>query len=324
MRILWIYNHRAEREYDCWLHLEFAKKLSQYHEVVVYGRNVEKFYPDLCKFVWNKGICLSDIKQSFDFDVIIADTKNRMFDYYRPSLFPYDDRPEERGWSLLPKDFVSWNKTPKICLEEDYQYEENTEWYQQMTFDLLLHRHRSNWLRTQNDNIKSEWFPFSVDNEIFKPTDIKRENKVLFAMNYTHEVYVDRREARRLLLKEGLLNDCGANAKFQMYIRLLQSHNVVLNGSGMYEITPAKIFEIISSGAVLLTDDSPKPGVDILFPDCYVKYKKDCSDIVEITKNLLGDEEYIKSLSDKGLQIIKNKHTHEKRIEDLMLHINAL
>lgn len=322
MKILWIYNHREEKEYDCWLHLEFAKKLAQYHDVVVYGRNVDAFYPELCQFKWNKDLLLADMYKQFTFDVVIADTKNRMFDHYRPSLYPYDDRPEERGNSLLPRDFHN-TKVKKICLEEDYQYETDTSWYINEGFDLLLHRHRSNWLRTKDDSkIRSIWFPFSVDTNVFKPSNTIRENKILFACNSEHEVYTDRREVRKELNRAGILTDCGASARWDTYVSCLQSHVAVVNGSGLYQITPAKVFEIIASGAVLLTDDSPNTGIDLLFPDTHVMYKKDGSDVIDIATELLQDGERIKSLSDNGLRLINERHTHEVRINDLMQHIH--
>ena len=83
-----------------------------------------------------------------------------------------------------------------------------------MRFDLLLQRHYSNVDRALRMKryllpIDIMWFPFSVNTEIFNPSNKERINKICFIGNYEHEIYGDRREAIRLLSRVGLLDNFG-------------------------------------------------------------------------------------------------------------------
>ena len=164
-KILWLYLYNPDVNYDHWFHADFAKAISEYPgvELKCYGFEMEKKYPEM-SIPYDENKLFSDIKREFDFDIIISNTKSRMFKYYTPPVLHI----EERRNCWLPIDFPKWNKTPKISLEEDYHYEVSDSWYVENNVDLLLQRH---WSQAQRkETIKKIWFPFSVDNRVFSPS----------------------------------------------------------------------------------------------------------------------------------------------------------
>lgn len=325
MKILWLYRYAERWNADHWLHMDFAKAISKHNEIklMAYGHNLEKKYSDLAPIPYNAGILIADLKREFDFDVIILNTKSRMFLNYLPPLsgdYPYKDvEIRENCW--LPKDFANWDKTPKIAIEEDYHWEKNDYWYIQMGIKCILQRHYSQSLRQQQ--VKMIWFPFSVDTDVFKPdTEINKINKICFVGNNDPGYYPHRHRISNILNALDLLVIEGnlGNKKYDNdYITCLQSYVSHLSSSSRVDITSAKMFEIMSSGSLLFTNNSKNYGLQKLFPsDTYCTYKEDYSDLIEKTNKILFDKDYVKSTTEKAIQCIKEKHTHQIRIGELL------
>lgn len=337
MKILYLFHWKKNNNYDHFLHGDFAHYISYYPgiELQGYGLDLHLGYPDLVKTIYNPNILLEDIYKNFDFDVIIANTKGRMFEYYNPHTGI-----DKGTW--LPKDFSKWSKTKKIILEEDAHYEANDKWYQEMGFDLILQRHYSQSLRQQN--VPMKFFPFSVDTSIFNPwkfevihqTKIlplinhnKRQRKIAFIGNDGDKAYVYRFWAIRNLVQAGIgvnfsIEEPGARRKIDgEYIQILREYIAHISCGSTFEICAAKNLEIISSGAVLFTNKFQ--GIDLLFPEnCYVSYKNDWSDLLDNAKKIINEPEYVKEIVKNGREWVNTHHTHNIRIKELLNIIGDL
>jgi spore maturation protein CgeB len=312
MKILWLYKYDSAYNFDKWLHMEFVRTLSKCPgvEVIAYGYNLEKGYPDLCPFPFNPSMSMEDLKKSFDYDVVILNTKSRAFLTYHPTHnFNY------KCW--LPGDFRTI-QVPKICIEEDYHYEKNDFWYYDMGFNLLIQRHYSQSLRS--GKVKNIWLPFSVDINVFHPIEGEpRLNKICYVGSLTSEAYPDRLKAIHTLSSKGYIDVHKAHN--EAYLLILRRYVGYLSSSSLYNITAAKNFEIMASGGVLITNRFS--GIDQLFPDgTCIKFLNDHSDLIPQVEKVLRDQEFANDIVKKGLECIKQLHTHEIRIGQLLEILN--
>ena len=327
LNILWLYG--SVPKYDVinhWYHVGFAKIINSLPNVnlMLYGLDMEKLYPDLAKIPFDINITGQDIKKEFDFDVIIMDNKNR---------FAYSRTKEERkarkarNFWLKPEFFDSLDNIPKVFLEGDYHLHfkmalpEEKNWYQDMKVDLLLVRHLTALGYHQDKSMPIQWFPCSVNTDIFKPNPIiQRKNKICLISGYGLGYYSYRNTAGKILEKEHLIDIYGKRFIGQNYITNLQSYICHLSGSSIRAITPAKMFEIMACGSVLFTDAGEEYGLKELFPDdSYVTYDKvEYSDVIEKGKKIINEPEFRNDMTTKALQCIKEKHSHEVRGRELI------
>ena len=322
MKILWLYYYCKDFTTNHWLNIDFARAISKYPDVElkVYGLHAEIGYPDISLCAYNKNITLDKLHSLFAFDVVIINTKSRMFKEYLPVLYPFNKTKksiEIDCW--LPSDFKSF-KCPKVVIEEDYHYEINDDWYAQLGIDLLLQRHYSQARRV--GKIPSIWFPFSVDTDVFKPSDsisyLDRKNKICF-MGSDNEAYLYRNTVRKMLHNTSMLDDFGHSKTESDYITNLQQYAVQVCCSSIYNITPAKMFEIMACGSVLWTNNSTNYGLQELFPrDSYFTYNENFSGICVTARSILFDIDLRYEVTKNAMNCIHQKHTHNTRIQELL------
>jgi len=319
MKFLFLYKFDPNYHFDKYFHLDLVKHYTKAgHKSMCYGPKIHEAYPEECIQEFNPNTTLTELYEKFPFDVVICLTQSRMFDYYRPvKVIPIQPEKKEGCW--LPKDFQVWVGR-KVVLEEDYHYEDNNDWYKEMGINLVLQRHYSNVKRFyDNDNkgIKCIWHPFSVDEEIFKPIYQERINKFCMIGSVVKHIYPLRTKIIEELKPLSLLDYPGR--KFdQDYIDCLQSYIGHVSCSSIFNITPAKMFEIMASGSVLFTDKNDY-GLEYLFPkDSYITYKPDCSDLKEKVTYLLNNPLDIKNLTNKARKCILERHTHKIRINEMV------
>ena len=330
MKILWLYQFMPNYCFDDWLHLHYANWINEsgLAEVKTYGPKIhESAFPKLMIKEYVESNTLERLHKIYKFDVIICNTKSRMFAHYNPLITP---RKEIGCW--LPGDFKNWNKTPKIMIEEDYQYEIDDYWYFNMGFNLILQRHRSNWKRgieNINNKCKHEWLPFSVDTNVFYPyTNVSRKNKLCLVGSANPYFYVGRDLVGKTVPKDRLDSFTGFSVEERItgenYPLNLNSYISHVCCSLKYNITPAKIFEIMACGSLLFTDVG-EYGLEELFEErCYIQYKHEIKDILEKTNYILSGDNKIKMMADKGSQIVLEKHNHKVRTLKLLEKIKEI
>jgi len=312
MNILILYRYTKSSSFNHWCNVDFYKELNNFEDINVkfYGINVHQLFPDLTLIPYNSSLQMKDLKQLFNFDIIILAGRNRTF----------IEAKELVSW--LPDDFIMFD-CPKVLVEPDYHKYRKFDWFKELNISLILHRHKSNVIRADEDfsDIRNLWLPFSVDTKIFKPDNRRnRENIICFVGNSKSKAYFYRQYAIEHLNNAKLLKFAGLQ-KEHSYLKTLQQYKIYLNGASIYSIDCAKAFEILASGGVLFTNNAYN-GFNELFSNCYITYENDFIDIVDKARDLLQDTELCDTLSKQGREIILKKHAHKHRCQDLLDILN--
>ena len=309
-KILFIYKYDHAYNVDFWLHENFMNACNQIEGVhaFVYGPRMHEIKANRCPLTFSRNHSMKTIEDVFKPDMIICNTKSRMFSYYDPhgEKTVADD-------CILPKDF-KYSKLPKIMLEEDYHYEKNDSWYKEMNFSLILQRHKSQALR--EEHVKMRWLPFSVDTNSFTPfTERQRHNRICFAGSMS-PAYPDRIAATKKLKEHKLIDVfCGREKIGESYVQCLKDYSVHLNGASAYDITAAKVFEITASESVLFTNSFT--GLEDLFSsDSYVLWNE--NNVVDKAKELLNNRDLAFRIAHNGYKETKAKHNHHVRIKEML------
>ena len=326
-KILWFYRYIPNYDFDSWLHLKYVEYLAKREdiELLVYGPEIQHGYPNLVdKVPYQEGLTIGQIYQQANMalpNYIICDTKSRMF-------FDYDPHPgiKKADGMWLPPDFHGIG-IPKICLAEDSHYESAPDpWFEKMRFDLILERHHSQYLRKHS--IPCEWFPFSVDTDVFRPNieplESRRIKKLAFVGSYQDPAYRIRQSACNSLQRLGLMDVFARKEKCgYQYIDCLRNYVGHLSCNSIYNLTSAKMFEIMASGSVLFNNDSP--GLKELFPDdAYVTYKDNLQNLVDKTKEVCDNPKLAKEIAKNGVKCIQERHSHEVRTNQLLAHLKNI
>lgn len=301
IKILYLGHTTDKINYNHWYGFDFMRKVNTLPNVQVkfYGQNLHNFYPDIIVKKYCFKDTLKSLSQIYDFNIIICSNLNRM--KFNRKL-------------LIPSDFKSYN-CPKIAIEGDYHQHYKKEIKYISGIDLMLHRHLSTYrlaIKTL-PNINHILFPCSVDTNIFYPQKFKRINKIAFIGNY----YYRDKEAFEILKNKNLLGFKGKKIEWE-YLNYLQNYTVYFNHSGKYNIDNAKAFEIIASGGILFTNKCDN-GFEYLFgKNVFLTYDFDHNDLILKAENIFKDVNFQKHLIKNGLKIIKEKHTHEIRAQELL------
>ena len=310
MKILFLYRFNEKRNFNHWINTDFIHVLNKIPkiEVKIYGYNITHFFSNLNLIPYNVKLTMHDLYKLFAFDIILIGNINRTFTSTK----------QTDSW--LPNDFTT-TVCPKILIEADYHKYRKSNWIKSNNINLILHRNKSNTIRGMKDfpNLKHIWFPFSVDTKIFKSKFSSRINKINFVgtIDSSKKIYPYRQEAAKILKEQNLLKG-KSRLHEEAYIKCLQTYVSHLNGSSIYNIDCGKMFEIMASGSVLLTDNCNN-GIKELFDDnTYITYKRDYSDLLNKAKSIIENPQLQKFITTNAIKCIKEKHTHYKRCIDLV------
>jgi len=316
MKILWLYASMPEYDHNHWYHLDFARIINQQKDtqLAIYGYNLEKTqWSDLVLTPFDTQITAKDLQKIFKYDIIIMDNRYRFLR-------------NPNKWDSI-NFFNNINNIPKIMIEGDFHLHKNEylrqAWLKNNEINLILHRHCSNFLLGNKilPQIEQMWFPCSVDTNIFKSNPLVKREKLICSLLYgfARKIYPERNLMANKLKLENLVKTYECYLKNKNYIQCLQTYISHINGSSIYNINNAKMFEIMASGSILLTDENQNCGLQQLFPEnSYCTYKKDGSDIIIQAKKIINDIDYRNYLIDNGLKCINQKHTHSIRANELI------
>jgi len=315
MNILWIEAPQRCGRYDDWLHTKFAERIGDYENIYFYGKGL--IHPK-APIGYDKDVTMDYLVGELKLDVVIVDTINAAWDYYKPVTLNGD-----RYGEILPKGFESC-KVKKVCIEEDFHYETNTDWHESMGFEYIIQRHYSQAQRKMG--LEFKYLPWSVDTKVFEFRYQGRGDKIGFAgtidvkndMSGQTSIYIYRESAIRELEKAGLFpKACSHHYIHGEYIEYLRRYIGYISCGSLFDLTSAKMWEIMASGGILLTNKMS--GLETLFTEgSYITYENDASDIVDKAKALLKDEALQFRIRDKAISCINRYHTHEIRAKQLI------
>lgn len=215
----------------------------------------------------------------------------------------------------MPIGFCDNKRVPKICIEVDYWNIADKKWYVRNNFDFIIQRGYY-----KKSVIESVWLPFSCSENLLNDVPItKRKKRIAFVgrgfkSSGTH-YYPIRKKVISKLKREGLIEVLGT-VGHKNYPEALQKHYCYLSETGRVKSPPAKTFEIIGSGALLMTTQFR--GQEDLFgkDPCFALYTS--SGVVKTAKQIYKtDNGRIQRIVDRGVECIKQKHLDAHRLEEL-------
>lgn len=322
MKILFLYKYIKDYDFDSWLHLKYIEYILKNNlvDVCAYGPEIHLGYKDLNVIQYNPKLTMEDLHKELGFTHVVCMTKSRMFGYYNPHT-------DEAKDCWLPKDFTSFDKAPKVLLDEDHHYEKDLDWCYNVKINLLIQRHYNSYIRSLEmldnypDKMSVEWLPFSVDTQTFCDDNRERIPRIGFAGS-SNSAYPDRQYMIGFFKNKNLMDVFQGKEKINNnYVDFLKSYTFVLSSLSKYNITPAKMFEIMASGAIMLTNDDGH--LIKLFPkESYITYSSDSQykldSLVKTVNNLLKNQKELIKMKDLSINTIKTKHTHEIRTQELV------
>jgi hypothetical protein len=274
----------------------FMTRLNKYCEFYIYGPKEHNINEELAPLIYDGSLTALDLEKEFKPDVFLV----YMHERFR--------RCRIKGFEKVT--------TPKIMMESNYWLVEK-DWYRELGIDLLIFRTPT---PPKDVGIPSLWLPFSANEEEFFPLDNTEEKKnliVYVGSTKKGEIYSIRVKARELLRKEKLIDDVGFRLG-ESYAETLHEYTCGLACSLKEIRTPvSKIFEMMACGTVVLT--SPFDRSSELFGDkqCYFEYKSDCSDVVDVAKEVLSNESLRQEVISNAYDIVSTKHMHKHRVKEL-------
>jgi len=305
MNILLLYN--GYRSVDYRTRLGLFSKLSNYFDFNIYGPKEHEINPTTAPLKFDEKITLQDLCNHFTPDIIIIPL-------YAPKPI----------MCLIPKK-ISKLSIPVVIIEEDHYTKERDpenilQWYKDIDVNLVIRRH----FYTEKYDFKSVWLPFCAsDKEFFPDKFIERKNIIGFAGSYENNPdYEIRKLALKTLGNTNLIEKPYGKVMDRYSYYLRQFKSMLTCAGGTIHTPMAKFFEIGLSGTAVLTNSMYEDK--LLFGDkqCYFEYKDDCSDLIELAKFILNED--VSEVVNNCTKIIKEKHTDDKRLIELVNILSAL
>lgn len=239
----------------------------------------------------------------------------------KPDLMLVNMKKRVVGW--LPPQRIAEIEIPKAVVEVDFCHDPKEQWYRDCQFNHVFFR---SYLDARGAKLKNtHWLPFSIHPDwlVFPQQKDGRKLLVTYAGNTSHpEFYPVRTKALMVLRREKLIEEPVKPRYHMEYMKWWRQYLVGLTCGSMFHNANAKHLIIPAAGAALLTDGPP--GIELLFPDpsTYWRYKPDCSDLVEVARSILDDPTRAWVVRRKMHDVLKARHTHEVRWQELIKAMN--
>jgi hypothetical protein len=308
LRIL-VISHLPEVKFSSRLHLGFLRGLEGFCGYGFLNGND----------VIRDGMTSRDIEDKYDPDAVIL----------------YDSCAPKGGYERFSDTFFKSFRCAKVVVEVDFWkkiHRNRLDFYVKNEFDLIIRRGPFGGMKTI-EGIPSVWLPFSISPE-FMDDGHDRRDVIGFAGAFKPKIdlpngtqcYYQRRRSMKLLKDAGILEHFVKGRTLEgskRYPDFLRSVFAVLSSAEL-KVPYAKTFEIMGSGAVLLTPDFQHKESLFGFDELFVTYKDDCSDVVEKAKKILNEKDWAKAMAKRAYSVVQTLHTHEKRIMELFWHLYRL
>lgn len=180
-------------------------------------------------------------------------------------------------------------------------------------FDLVFMVHRQFVDEIRKINPNTYWSPVACDPEIHGSSSAGKRHDIAFVGSIQPG-------SRR----QQLLNRLGAEFQIHYERCFLQemadvfSHSRIVFNEAVKNDLNMRAFEVMSTGALLLTDMTFNTGQDILFHD-----GEDCAvyrdaNITEVARFYMENEVLREQIAQRGKRLVHNAHTYDHRVADLL------
>ena len=300
MRILLLNPNQIGR-YN-WGHQLFRNEIGKQHKVLYYGQGFPDFNPKLT----------------------VKEIIKKKYGNSPPDLIM------TYGWRYS-KGYIGLSEVdvPKVHIVVDYGREQGIEkqnkFHRQNDYDLLfaITLRAAKLLQKNTPEFPVRIIPFSVDTNIYKCTNIPKENMVLASFNSRVDVYPNRNKIRVRLNKLGV-KVVKHKIIHKRLINMINKCKISVTSNNIFSSLSMRYTEVLSCGGLLLADKPDDLGlVGLENGKHLVIYKglKDFSRKVNYYMNPKHDTER-KRIEKMGMEFVRNNHSCEVRVKQMteMIH----
>ena len=202
---------------------------------------------------------------------------------------------------------------PKICylIDSHHNLLAHLEWAKRFDLVFIAQREYLDEFRTRG--MRAYWLPLGCDPDVHCRFDVPKSYSVGF------EGSVSGGSRREALLTE-LATQIPVHYDrcfWEDRARLFSESKMIFNSAAENDLN-MRNFEVMSSGTMVLTDMAKNSGQDTLFVDGedYAVYSD--SNIIDVTRFYLGNEELREKIAARGRRLVHNAHTIGHRVDDLL------
>lgn len=242
---------------------------------------------------------------------------------FRPDMaeilnnLPSDQHPDLYLWVESVSGHYPLNlealRCPKVCylIDSHLQLSAHLEWAKQFDMVFIAQREYLDEFRTLG--VKAYWLPLGCDPEVHCNSDLPK----LYPVGFVGGVQSGSR-------REALLTQLATQIPIHYercfwddMARLFSQSQIVFNEAIRNDLN-MRVFEVMSTGTLLMTDMAKNSGQDELFRDGedYVVYRD--SNICDVARFYLDNEELREQIAARGRRLVHNAHTYAHRMDDLL------
>lgn len=323
MKILYIDNRNYGHNAD--IHIDFFKYISKHHVIIPYGNHLHKHF---------KNAVVPNNNAVKELELLAFNTNPDCIITYNCNGSSYEVKLDNVNLYKWCEKFLKKTDIPKYHITTDYCRsgfnQEQADWFGKLGYRAAFFRHKESLKYPLN--IPKYWLPFSVDEKLYKTNSIKIEDKQLkvgfigAAHNSARDLYANRIAAINYLNAKNKLkitkitNPKNYERKLlfgEEYVKFLSENLFNLTCGGTCNYMTAKYFQIPAANSMLI--GTKTNGLEIFPKDTYITYDKDNLDnmyneILRHENDMLMTTQKITKLN----QYVLQKHSHEKRMEELL------
>ena len=202
---------------------------------------------------------------------------------------------------------------PKACYLIDSHLNLSTHLAWGKNFDMVFIAQREYLEAFRQHGIRAFWLPLGCDPEIHRKTGPEKE----FEIGFVGGVQQGSRRQRLLATLGAHLPIRYERCFWDDMARLFSKSKIVFNEAVRNDLN-MRVFEVMSTGTMLLTDLARNSGQDTLFvdgEDCAV-YRDD--EVVDVARFYLENQALRDQIALRGQRLVHNAHTYGHRVEDLL------
>ncbi len=224
---------------------------------------------------------------------------------------------------VLDKKSLMSVKIPIVLIDVDFCFLREQEDFVSECSQIHLLRHPID-LEYSKCSIK-EAFPFSIDPTIYKYRNLRdREHKLCFNGKTGRKYGI--RDVALKLMPEIVCKAIHGKSKAlipEQQVKFYQQHVAALGENALpWRYLVAKHFEIPATGTILFTNGNN--GVEnYLYPETFVKFKDDCSDLREKFHNILEHLDDWQIKTEMAANHVLTQHSNQNRWNQFILNINS-
>ncbi len=204
-------------------------------------------------------------------------------------------------------------KCPKACYFIDSHLNLPTHLQWGKNFDMVFIAQREYLGAFRQHGIRAFWLPLGCDPEVHKKTDSGKS----FEIGFVGGVFQGSRRQQLLTTLGDRFPIHYERCFWDDMARLFSQSKIVFNEAVRNDLN-MRVFEVMSTGSLLLTDMARNSGQDALFADGedYAVYRD--RTITDVAGFYLGNDALREQIAARGQRLVHNAHTYGHRVDDLL------